>query len=117
MALEAAAGAKEKVWVSIQNPKLTFREEGTAGAQAGLVTNNMLLSQLYSLFWDYLANIHSMYDSKPSYSLNSSTLRTQVAVIMKTPDKCFEVFHVDIQWQVGSSDYGLLAIALVVTLF
>ena len=57
-----------------------------------------------------------MYDSKPSCSLNSSTLRMQVAAIMKTPARSFDLFHVDVQRQVGASDCGLFVIAFATTL-
>ncbi len=57
-----------------------------------------------------------VYDSMPSYSIKSSSLQKQVAVIIKAPTRSFELKHVDVQRQVGSSDCALFAMAFATTL-
>ena len=52
----------------------------------------------------------------PNHSFNSSTLRKQVATIVKTPDNSFDLHHVDVQRQGGDTDCGLFAVAFVVSL-
>ena len=58
-----------------------------------------------------------VYDSLPSCSINSSSLHRQIATIMKAEDAAFIVKHVDVQRQLGSSDCGLMAIAVKLTLY
>ena len=57
-----------------------------------------------------LPNICNVYDSmSPQYS---SSIVTQVAVIMKCSQACFTILcHISVQMQCGSSDCGLLTIA------
>ena len=52
-----------------------------------------------------------VYDSLPSYSIKSSTLRKQLATIVKTDESAFQVRHVAVQHQSGGSDCGLFSIA------
>ncbi len=52
-----------------------------------------------------------MYDSIPSYSFSSYTLRQQLAAVLKTPEKSFTIRFVEVQRQSGSSDCGAFAIA------
>ena len=57
-----------------------------------------------------------VYDSIPSYSAGSYTLRKQIASILKTPDSSFQIRFPDVQRQSGGSDCGLFAIAFAVAL-
>ena len=57
-----------------------------------------------------------VFDSKPHYTFNSFVLREQVAVILKTKEKSFELRHIDVQRQNGSADCALFAIAFATTL-
>lgn len=57
-----------------------------------------------------------IYDSLPNYSFNSSTLKEQVATVLKTEEKSFQLHHVDVQRQSGGADCALFAIAFIVTL-
>ena len=57
-----------------------------------------------------------VYDSKPSCSIGAFVLHKQIAKILKTAEKSFEVKHVDVQRQRGGSDCALFAIAYATTL-
>ena len=57
-----------------------------------------------------------VYDSIPHYSTNSSCLRRQVAAILKTHTSSIKLRHVDVQWQVGSSDCALFSLAFATAL-
>ena len=57
-----------------------------------------------------------VFDSMPAYSTTSSGLKKQVAAILKTSEKSFDLYHVDVQRQVGGSDCGLSALAFAVSL-
>ena len=52
-----------------------------------------------------------VYDSLPSYSVKSSTLRKQLAAIVRTDKPAFEVRHIAVQRQSGTTDCGLFSIA------
>ena len=47
----------------------------------------------------------------PGYTFKSSTLQRQVAAIVRTPHRSFDLYHVDVQCQNGSVDCALFAIA------
>ena len=57
-----------------------------------------------------------IFNSMPAYSTTSSGLKRQVAAILKTSEKSFDLYHVDVQRQVGGSDCCLFAIAFVTSL-
>ena len=63
-----------------------------------------------------LPGIIEVYDSMPWYSINSLNLCKQAAAILKTSDSSFELNHVDVQRQCGSSDCALFTIAFATTL-
>ena len=52
-----------------------------------------------------------VYDSLPSYSVKSSTLRKQLAAIVRTDKSAFQVRHIAVQRQSGTTDCGLFSIA------
>ena len=52
-----------------------------------------------------------VYDSLPSYSVKSSTLRKQLAAIVRTDKPAFQVRHIAVQRQSGTTDCGLFSIA------
>ena len=52
-----------------------------------------------------------VYDSLPSYSVKSSTLRKQLATIVRTEKPAFQVRHIAVQRQSGTTDCGLFSIA------
>ena len=60
--------------------------------------------------------IVDVYDSILAYSTGSVALRKQVAAILKTQNRTFELHFVDVQCQSGGSDCGLFAIATAATL-
>ena len=72
--------------------------------------------------WACIANVLSapgvveVYDSFSSYSIRSSALHMQVAKILKTSDKSFQLKHVGVQQQRGADDCALFAIANATTL-
>jgi hypothetical protein len=72
--------------------------------------------------WVCVSNVFSssgvveVFDSMPAYSTSSSSLKRQVAAMLKTSEKCFDLYHVDVQRQVGGSDCGLFAIAFAASL-
>ena len=55
-----------------------------------------------------------VYDSLPSYSVKSSTLRKQLAAIVRTDKSAFQVRHIAVQRQSGTTDCGLFSIAFAV---
>ena len=57
-----------------------------------------------------------VFDSLPAYSTSSSGLKRQVAAILQTSEKSFDLYHVDVQRQVGGSDCCLFAIAFAASL-
>jgi len=57
-----------------------------------------------------------IFDSKPHHTFKSSALRTQVAAIVKTSHRSFDLYHVDVQHQHGDTNCGLFAVAFMVTL-
>ena len=72
--------------------------------------------------WVCVANVFSspgvveVFDSMPSYSISSSSLKKQVAAVIKTRENSFQIHHVDVQRQLGGSDCGLFAIAFATSL-
>lgn len=72
--------------------------------------------------WACISNVLSspgvveVYDSIPFYSIGSSSLHMQVAKIVKTSEKSFQLKHVDVQRQRGGSDCALFTIANATTL-
>ena len=72
--------------------------------------------------WVCVSNVFSspgvveVFDSMPAYSTTSSGLKRQVAAILKTSEKSFDLYHVDVQRQVGGSDCCLFALAFAVSL-
>ena len=79
--------------------------------------NFIQIVNVKDLHWVCVSNIFSppgtvdVFDSMPSFSINSSGLLDQVASILKSTDSFFQLRHIDIQRQTGSSDCGLFAIA------
>lgn len=75
-----------------------------------------------NIHWVCASNVLSspgvveVYDSKPIHSIGSSALHSQVAKILQTSDKSFQLKHVDVQRQQGESDCALFAIANAATL-
>lgn len=61
-------------------------------------------------------NIVNVYDSIPAYSIDSPSLKRQLAAILRTQAPSFEVNFINVQRQIGSSDCGLFAIANAVSL-
>ena len=57
-----------------------------------------------------------VFDSMPAYSTTSSTLKKQVASILKAPEKSFDLHHIDVQRQIGGSDCCLFAVAFATSL-
>ena len=57
-----------------------------------------------------------VYDSIPSYSIGSQSLRLQLAAILRTKEPQFHIRFVDVQRQSGGSDCGLFAIAFATAL-
>ena len=72
--------------------------------------------------WVCVSNVFSspgvveVFDSMPAYSTTLSGLKRQVAAILKTSEKSFDLYHVDVQRQVGGSDCCLFAIAFAASL-
>ena len=72
---------------------------------------------LNNLHWVCVANIGcpdntiDVYDSLPANSLGSKSLQEQVAAIICTKDKFFELRFINVQRQCGSCDCALFAIA------
>ena len=72
--------------------------------------------------WVCVSNIFSspgvvdVYDSIPSYSMKSFALQTQVATIMKSSAKSFQLRHIDVQRQIGTNDCALFAMAFATSL-
>ena len=72
--------------------------------------------------WVCVSNVLSspevveVFDSMPAYSTTSLSLTRQVAAILKTKEKSFDLYHVDVQRQVGGSDCGLFALAFAASL-
>ena len=72
--------------------------------------------------WVCVSNVFSspgvveVFDSMPAYSKTLSGLKRQVAAILKTSEKSFDLYHVDVQRQVGGSDCCLFAIAFAASL-
>ena len=56
------------------------------------------------------------FDSTPAYSTTSTGLKRQVDAILKTSEKSFDLYHVDVQCQMGGSDCGIFALAFTVSL-
>ena len=73
--------------------------------------------KLNHLHWVCVANFGSpdntidVYDSLPANSLGSKSLQEQVSDIICTKDKFFELRFINVQWQCGSCDCVLFAIA------
>ena len=57
-----------------------------------------------------------VFDSMPAYSTTSSGLKRQVAAILTMSEKYFDLYHIDVQRQVGGSDCCLFAIAFAASL-
>lgn len=72
--------------------------------------------------WVCVSNIFSspgvvdVYDSIPRYSMKSFALKTQVATIMKSSARSFQLRHIDVQRQVGVNDCALFAMAFATSL-
>ena len=72
--------------------------------------------------WVCVSNVFSppgvveVFDSMPAYSTTSSTLKKQVASILKAPGKSFDLHHIDVQRQMGGSDCCLFAVAFAMSL-
>ena len=72
--------------------------------------------------WVCISNLFSppesvdVYNSLPSMSKSSLALFKQVAAILKTSNRFFQLRHVNVQHQNGSADCGLFAIANAVVL-
>ena len=72
---------------------------------------------LNNLHWVCVSNIGcpdntiDVYDSLPSNSVGSKSLQEQVAAIIHTEEKSFELRFINVQRQCGSSDCALFAIA------
>lgn len=85
-------------------------------------SNFIQVININNMHWVCASNVLSspgvveVYDSKPICSINSSALHSQVAKILKTSEKYFQLNHVDVQRQIGSSDCALYAIANALTL-
>ncbi len=72
--------------------------------------------------WVCVSNVISspgvveVYDSMPFYSTGSSALSQQVAKMLKTGEKSFQLKHVDVQRQRDGNDCALFALANATTL-
>ena len=72
--------------------------------------------------WVCVSNVFSsprvvgVFDSMLAYSTTLSGLKRQVSAILKTLEKSFDLYHVDVQRQVGGSDCGLFTLAFAVSL-
>ena len=84
--------------------------------EAGL-DNFIQIVNVKDLHWVCVSNMFSpsgtvdVFDSIPYFSIGCAGLLDQVASILKTADGSFQLRHIDIQRQTGSSDCGLFAIA------
>ena len=61
-------------------------------------------------------NVVEVYDSIPAYSTGSTTLKKQIAVIVRTKSSSFTLRFVEVQRQSGGGDCALFAVANAVTL-
>ena len=57
-----------------------------------------------------------VFDSIRVFSVNSSSLKNQIAAILKTPASSFNINFIDVQTQMGLNDCGIFAIAFAVAL-
>lgn len=106
---------------------LTKQFPGQNGLQDTLVLNKKLLwssnptdfiqiVNLNNQHWICISNIGCLpgvvdvFDSIPSYSVGSSSLKSQVAAILRPRETSFTLQFVDTQRQSGSNDCALLAI-------
>lgn len=86
------------------------------------VSNFVQVVNVSKQHWVCISNILSppgvveIYDSVPNYSFNSLSLKKQVAAILKTEARSFDLHHVDVQRQVGAADCALFAMAFAVNL-
>ena len=85
-------------------------------------TDSVQIVNISCSHWVCASNVFSppgvveVFDRMPAYSTTSSALKRQVAAILKTSEKSFDLYHVDVQRQVGGSDCCLFAIAFAASL-
>ena len=84
-------------------------------------SNFVQIVNISCIHWVCVSNVLSspgvveVYDSKPNCSVGA-VLHRQVAKLLRTAEKSFELKYIDVQRQRGSSDCGLYAIANATTL-
>ena len=72
--------------------------------------------------WVCVSNINcfphtvDVFDSIRGFSVNSTSLKNQIATILRTPTNSFNINFIDVQTQIHANDCGLFAIALAVAL-
>ena len=65
---------------------------------------------------DAPAWVIDVYDSMPSSSKSSMSLKSQAAAILKTSEKAFTLRYIDVQRQDGAADCALFALAFAMAL-
>ena len=77
---------------------------------------------VYKLHWVGVSNKNcsphtiDVFDSIGGLSLNSTSLKNQIAAILKTPTSSFNINFIDVQTQMGSNDCSIFVIAFAVAL-
>ena len=86
------------------------------------LNNFIQIINVSKLHWVCVSNYNcfphtvDVFDSIRGFSVNSSSLKNQIAAILKTPTSSFNINFIDVQTQMGSNDCGIFAIAFAVAL-
>ena len=86
------------------------------------LNNFIQIINVSKLHWVCVSNYNcfphtvDVFDYIWGFSVNSSSLKNQIAAILKTPTSSFNINFIDVQTQMGSNDCGIFAIAFAVAL-